>query len=50
MAVANRHMPAGREAEDFLKSNPSQTELCSATKRRGDVAGNVAELVPVPPA
>ena len=31
MAVATRHMLEGRDAEEFLKSNPSQTELCSAT-------------------
>ena len=35
MAVANRHMLEGREAEDFLKSNPSQTELCSAAQTSG---------------
>jgi hypothetical protein len=35
VAVANRHMPEGCDAEDFLKSNPSQTELCSATQTSG---------------
>jgi hypothetical protein len=43
-------MPEGPEAEDFLKSNPSHTEFCTAILTSGEAAGKLAELVAFPPA